>query len=126
MTKIQILENEKFIEYADFDNAEIWLLNRSSDEELDERIINIQELTESMLPDSHKFPQLLTYIYERHPDITETDEEGNVMIVEPSFDYEILSDNIENFAIHSYTCDIKKIRNPLLINYGTESESKHC
>lgn len=124
MTKIQILENEKFIEYADFDNAEVWLLNRSSDEELDERIINISELTESMLPDSHKFPQLLTYIYERHPDITETDEEGNVMIVEPSFDYEILSDNIENFAIHSYTCDIQKIRNPLLINYGTESESK--
>jgi hypothetical protein len=64
MTKVQILENESFIEKADFENYEVWLLNETSEKEIDERIINIQELTESLKPSALKLPRLLTLIYE--------------------------------------------------------------
>ena len=122
MVKVQIIEDESYIEYADFDNSEVWLLNRRNNDELDPRIVNIAEVTESLLPSSMKFPQLLTHIYEKHPGITTYDSEGKVIDYEPDFDYEILTDDMENYAIHSYVCDTAKIKVVQLINYGTESE----
>ena len=122
MVKVQILEDESYIKYADFDNSEVWLLNRTNNDELDPRIVNIAEVTESLLPSSIKFPQLLTHIYEKHPGITTYDPEGKVIDYEPDFDYEIISSNKENFTAMIYVCDKEKIHNPLLINYGTESE----
>lgn len=110
MTKVQILENENFIEKADFENCEVWLLNRTNEEELDERIINIQEITESLSPSAIKFPILLTEIYKKYPTLEEVDEEGMVINAEATFDYEILTDNKENYAIHSYVCDVDKIK----------------
>lgn len=121
MTKVQVVENESFLQYADFDNCEVWLLNRTNEEELDKRIINIPEITESFEPSSLKFPKLLTEIYNVHPVKECFDEKGNIIDVYVTFDYEILTDNMENYAIHSYVCDKEKIHNPLLINYGTES-----
>lgn len=52
MINVQILEDESYIKYADFDNSEVWLLNKTTDDELDSRIINIPEVTESLLPSS--------------------------------------------------------------------------
>ena len=57
MKNIQILENESFIEKADFENYEVWLLNKTTEEEIDERIINIPELTESLGPSVLKLPR---------------------------------------------------------------------
>lgn len=122
MLNVQILEDESYIEYADFDNSEVWLLNKTTNDELDPRIINVSEVTESLLPSSMKFPKLLTYIYEKHPGVTNYDSEGNFIDYEPDFDYEVISSNAENFSTVVYVCDKEKIHNPLLINYGTESE----
>lgn len=124
MIQIQILEDESYIKYADFDNSEVWLLNRTNNDELDSRIVNIAEVTESLLPSSMKFPQLLTHIYEKYPGVTNYDSEGNFIDYEPGFDYEIISSNKENFAVMTYVCDKEKIHNPLLISYGTESSKE--
>lgn len=97
---VQILENENFIQFADFVNCEVWLLNRTSDCYLDLRIVNIPEITESTLPSVEKLPKLLTEILNKN---------GNL-------DYQILTDNPQNFMIHTYVCeynrfDIKEIKN---------------
>ena len=99
--KVQILENESFINNANFENCEVWLLNRTNSEELDERVINISEITESMLPTCIKFPKLFTEISSKYfiNDIIPND-----------FDYEVITDNRENFAIHNYVCDENKIK----------------
>lgn len=110
MTQIQVLENETFIRKADFDNCEVWLLNRTNEEDLDERIINIPEITESFEPSSLKFPKLLTEIYNAHPVKECFDDEGNIIDAYTTFDYEILTDDMENYAIHSYVCDTAKIK----------------
>lgn len=122
MTQIQILENEAFIEKADFENCEVWLLNRTTENEIDKRVINIPEISESFEPSSLKFPKILTEIYNMHPVKECFDEEGNLIDVYTTFDYEILTDDMENYAIHSYVCDTDKIKVVQLINYGTESE----
>lgn len=110
MTKVQILENEQFIDNADFENCEVWLLTRLTENELDERIINIPEITESLLDSASKFPKLLTAIYEAHPLEYEFDEEGNIINATMTFDYEIITDNREHFAIHCYVCDVNKFK----------------
>lgn len=96
---IQILENENFIKYADF-SKEVWLLNRTNSEQLDERIINISEITESLLPTSMKLPKLMTEILEKH---------GN-----PFPEYEVITNNKSNYELRTYVCDencIKTINN---------------
>ena len=122
MVQIQVLENETFIRKADFDNCEVWLLNRTNEEELDKRVINIPEITESFEPSSLKFPKLLTEIYNAHPVEERFDDEGNIIDAHATFDYEILTDDMENYAIHSYVCDTDKIKVVQLINYGTEQQ----
>lgn len=91
---IQILENEKFIPFADFDK-DVWLLNRTTTEPIDNRVINISEITESLLPTATKLPNLLTEILIKY---------GNLD------NYEVLTDNIENYAIKNYVCEVHKIK----------------
>lgn len=93
--KIQVVENENFLQYADFAKCEVWLLNRTTDNPLTSDVINIPEVTESMLDSASKFPKLMTEMYNKH---------GN------NFSYEVITDNTENFAIHAYTCDYEKIK----------------
>ena len=129
MIKVQIIDNEKLAKYADFENCEVWLLNKVTERELDSRIINISELTESLLPNNHKLPQLMTEIFNRHPnedvygdveilDMNEDgtpklDENGNrikhieniVIGSEMTFTYELITDDKDSFLIHAYVCD---------------------
>jgi len=77
MKKIQIVESEELLQYADFDRCEVWLLNRMRTTELDARVINEPELTESPLPSSMKLPQLLSMMWERHPNEDVKDGDGN-------------------------------------------------
>lgn len=95
MTKVQIVENEDLLQYADFGNCEVWLLNRTNDIPLADNVINIPEVTESLLDSATKFPRLLTEIYAKY----DTD-----------FDYEVITDDAEHFAVHAYTCDYEKIK----------------
>lgn len=97
---IQILENEKYIQFADFKNNEIWLLNRTSDCYLDPRIVNICEITESTLPIVQKLPKLLTEILRKNE----------------SLDYHIITDNPQNYMIHTYVCEYNRfdIKEPVI------------
>ena len=99
--KVQILENESFEKYADFENCEVWLLNRTNEEELNENIINISEITESLEPSAVKFPQLFTEISNKYF------PEG---VIPNDFEYEIITDSSEKYAVHSYVCDVRNIR----------------
>lgn len=91
---VQIIENEDFIQFADF-NKDVWLLNRTNNEDIDNRVVNIAEITESFLPSSQKLPKLLTEILNRY---------GNLD------NYEVLTDDIENFAVKNYVCELSKIK----------------
>lgn len=102
MIKVQIVENEDLLTYADFDNCEVWLLNRTNDTPLTDDVINIPEVTESLLNSATKFPRLLTEIYEKHG----TD-----------IDYEVITDDAEHFAVHAYTCDYEKIKVTNLLKF---------
>lgn len=102
MTKVQIVENEDLLQYADFDNCEVWLLNRTNNTPLPDDVINIPEVTESLLDSATKFPKLLTEIYEKHG----TD-----------IDYEVITDDAEHFAVHAYTCDYEKIKVTNLLKF---------
>ena len=90
---VQIIENENFIKFADFSKV-IWLLNRVSSEPLDDRVINIPEITESLLPNSLKFPKLMTEILRKYGEI----------------DYEILTNDLEKFSIKNYVCNVRNVR----------------
>lgn len=112
MIKIQIIENEELLKYADFDNCEIWLLNRTSSNPLDSRVVNEKELTESALPSSMKFPQLLGFIWKKHPNKESEVEQDGVIVPdsEMSFTYEIVTKNKDNFLIKSYVCSEECIK----------------
>ena len=85
MKKIQIVESEELLQYADFDRCEVWLLNRMSREELDARVINVPELSESPLPSSMKLPQLLSILWERYPNRELIDAQGEIIGLISSF-----------------------------------------
>lgn len=93
--KIQIVENENMLQFADFKNCEVWLLNRTSKKKLGKDVVEVPELSESFLSTADKLPQLMTEISLVH-------EEG--------FDYEVLTNNSEHFARKVYTCDYDKIK----------------
>lgn len=67
---------------------------------MNENIINISEITESLEPSVIKFPKLFTEISNKHFKDGEIPE---------NFEYEIITDSIEKYAIHSYVCDVEKI-----------------
>ena len=134
MKRIQIIEDETLLKNADLENCEVWLLNRVTDTDLDERVVNISELTESPLPCNHKFPQLFTHICERNPNIpiyvyktemvlnedgsSKKDENGKYVYStekveigsKMSFTYEVITKNKDNYAIHAYVCDERSIK----------------
>lgn len=93
---VQIIENESFIKNTDFENNEVWILNRTNTDPLDERIINYKEITESFETSAKKFPALLMQIFQVH----------NL----ESLDYELITDDKEKFAVKIYVCEESKIK----------------
>lgn len=89
---VKIIENENFIDFVDLEHEEIWLLNRTNDKWLDERVVNIPEITQSPLPIVEKLPKLLTEILKT---------KGKV-------DYKIITNNINNYMIHTYICEMSR------------------
>ena len=91
--EIQIVETESELQFCNFEKK-VFLLNRTTESSLDARVINILEITESPLPSSHKFPLLMTEILKKYPD----------------FDYEVITQNPDNFSVINYVCDRNKIK----------------
>lgn len=99
--KVQILDNESLINEADFENCKVWILNRTNEDKLDERIINVSEITESFLPNNEKFPLLMTEVYRKYC------PNG---VVPEDFSYEILTRNKQSFFVTYCICNEKNIR----------------
>lgn len=98
---VKILENENYRQFINLNSDdEIWLLNRISNCYLDERIVNIPEITESTLPSVEKLPKLLTEIYNKFG----------------TLDYQILTDDPKKYMIHSYICEYERfvIKEPVI------------
>lgn len=68
---------------------------------MNENIVNVSEITESFEPSVIKFPKLFTEISNKYFKDGEIPE---------NFEYEIITDSIEKYAIHSYVCDVEKVR----------------
>lgn len=129
MIKVQIIEDEGLQCEADFENAEVWLLSLTRpDMETDRRLVVVKEIAESEQPPSYKLPLLMSEIYQRHPPTivkqmqrlpvisdagTPVMDECGMPVMqdvetdfpEPSFSYEVITRNKENFAVHAYVCD---------------------
>ncbi len=132
MTRVQIVEYESLLKYADYENCEVWLLNTPRGE-VDERCIVVKEITDSTLPNREKFPAIMTELIERHPStshletvsVEESDDNGNTLfdengnvrmhevemeVAELGFDYEVITRSKDNFSVSMYICDEQKIR----------------
>ena len=68
---------------------------------MNKNIINISEITESLEPSAVKFPQLFTEISDRY---------FLAGVIPNDFEYEIITNSVEKYAIHSYVCDVRNIR----------------
>lgn len=99
--KIQILDNESLIDEADFENCKVWILNRTNENKLDERLINISEITESLQSNVVKFPLLMTEIYKKYCPYG----------IQEDFSYEILTKNKKSFFVTYCICNEQNIRN---------------
>lgn len=89
---IKIIENENFIDFVDLEHEEVWLLNRTKNNWLDERVVNVSEITESPLPIVEKLPKLLT----------------EILKAKGKIDYKIITNDMSNYMIHSYICEMTR------------------
>ncbi|MBP5422676.1 MAG: hypothetical protein J6Y78_09575 [Paludibacteraceae bacterium] len=101
--RVQIFEDESLLDGADFENADVWILNRTNSKPLDPRIVNIQELTESTLPENMKFPQLFTEIADRY---------FNEGLIPSDFSYEVYTRDPNKYLVQYYVCDMESFRIP--------------
>ena len=109
--KYIFLENEDFIQYADFNNSVVYLLNKTRDDMQypDELIIN--EVSEDLLSTSAmKLPAMLSYANQHYlENYSKTAEDCETIFTEP-FEYEVLTDNKSKYFIQVCVCDEANIK----------------
>ena len=109
--KYIFLENEDFIQYADFTNSVVYLLNKTKDnvEYPDELIIN--EISEDLTSTSAmKLPAMMSYANEHYlENYSKTTEDGETIFIEP-FEYEVFTDNRSKYFIQVCVCDEASIK----------------
>lgn len=118
--KYIFLENEDFIQYADFQNSVVYLLNKTRDniEYPDELIIN--EISEDLTSTSAmKLPAMMSYAnkhYLENYSVTtmvinkETNEEQEQTEFTEPFEYEIYTDDKDKYYIQVCVCDEASIK----------------
>ena len=118
--KYIFLENEDFIQYADFKNSIVYLLNKTKDnvEYPDELIIN--EISEDLTSTSAmKLPAMMSYAnkhYLENYSVTtmvinkETNEEQKRAEFTEPFEYEIYTDSKDKYYIKVCVCDESAIK----------------
>ena len=118
--KYIFLENEDFIQYADFNNSVVYLLNKTKDnvEYPDELIIN--EISEDLTSTSAmKLPAMMSYANEHYLEnysITttvmneETNEEQEQTEFTEPFEYEVYTDDKDKYYIRACVCDEANIK----------------
>ena len=118
--KYIFLENEDFIQYADFTNSVVYLLNKTRDDMQypDELIIN--EISEDLTSTSAmKLPAMMSYAnkhYLENYSVTTTvinketnEEQEHTEFTEP-FEYEVYTDNKDKYYIQVCVCDEASIK----------------
>ena len=109
--KYIFLENEDFIQYADFKNSIVYLLNKTKDnvEYPDKLIIN--EVSEDLTSTSAmKLPAMMSYANEHYlENYSKTTEDGGTIFTEP-FEYEVFTDNRSKYDIQVCVCDEASIK----------------
>ena len=129
--KYIFLENEDFIQYADFTNSVVYLLNKTKDnmQYPDELIIN--EISEDLTSTSAmKLPAMMSYAnkhYLENYSVTttvinkETNEEQEQTEFTEPFEYEVYTDNKDKYYIQVCVCDESAIKS--LDKSGVETEN---
>ena len=138
MYKVQIIEDESLLKYADFSNCRVWLLNRTTDKPLDPRVIDHTEITQSLSSNAEKFPLLFTKISDSYPPVTKDvevkepvfNEDGSMQVndlgepkyitkvvqtVEPGFTYEVYTNDKSKYYIQVCVCDESAIKSYELV-----------
>ena len=118
--KYIFLENEDFIQYANFTNSVVYLLNKTKDnmQYPDELIIN--EISEDLTSTSAmKLPAMMSYAnkhYLENCSVTTTvmneetnEEQEHTEFTEP-FEYEVYTDNKDKYYIQVCVCDEASIK----------------
>ena len=109
--KYIFLENEDFIQYADFSNSVVYLLNKTRDDMQypDELLIN--EISEDLTSTSAmKLPAMMSYANEHYlENCSKTTEDGETIFTEP-FEYEVYTDNKDKYYIQVCVCDESAIK----------------
>lgn len=118
--KYIFLENEDFIQYADFTNSVVYLLNKTKDDMQypDELIIN--EISEDLTSTSAmKLPAMMSYANEHYLEncsVTttvmnkETNEEQEQTEFTEPFEYEVYTNDKSKYYVQVCVCDEASIK----------------
>ena len=109
--KYIFLENEDFIQYADFNNSVVYLLNKTKDNVEYPKELIINEISEDLLSTSAmKLPAMMSYANEHYlENYSKTAEDGAIILTE-LFEYEVLTDNKDKYYIRACVCDEDNIK----------------
>ena len=120
--KYIFLENEDFIQYADFNNSVVYLLNKTKDNVEYPKELIINEVSEDLLSTSAmKLPAMMSYANEHYlENCSKTTEDGETIFTEP-FEYEVYTDNKDKYYIQVCVCDESAIKS--LDKSGVETEN---
>ena len=118
--KYIFLENEDFIQYADFNNSVVYLLNKTKDNVEYPKELIINEISEDLTNTSAiKLPAMMSYANEHYLEnysVTttvinkETNEEQEQTEFTEPFEYEIYTDNKDKYYIQVCVCDENAIK----------------
>lgn len=105
--KYQFIENEDFLDYADYENCKVYLLNQlKQNYKQDERLI-VNDISEQLLYDSAtKLPLMMSLANEHYISnffIKETNK-----FSEP-FEYEVITNDKKKYSFTAYVCDEDRI-----------------
>ena len=129
--KYIFLENEDFIQCADFNNSVVYLLNKTKDNVEYPKELIINEISEDLTSNSAmKLPAMMSYANEHYLEnysVTTTvmNEETNekqehTEFTEP-FEYEVYTDNKDKYYIKVCVCDEASIKT--IANNKVETEN---
>lgn len=126
--KYIFLENEDFIQYADFNNSVVYLLNKTKDNVEYPAELIVNEVSEDLLSTSAmKLPAMMSYANQHYlENYSKTAEDGEIILTE-LFEYEVYTDNKSKYYIQACVCDeacIKTIADNKVEteNTGTQAE----
>ena len=109
--KYIFLENEDFIQYADFTNSVVYLLNKTKDNVEYPAELIVNEVSEDLLSTSAmKLPAMMSYANQHYlENCSKTAEDGGTTFTEP-FEYEVYTDNKDKYYIQVCVCDESAIK----------------